>query len=150
MGINRPDMKSSAPSRRQPRSKKGKPSSAFAKRCALSCPKPKNAALSWHRKPPGARGIPIESDFEFFFREFDGPNVVIGTTPATRNQGKPRVPSSHQHLESLAATWPDSHSRRISPRATTPPRFRHDQLCRAQTVRKTGHIKVFELSPSCR
>jgi sugar phosphate isomerase/epimerase len=52
--------------------------------------------------------IPLEGDFEFFFREFDSPNVVywhdIGHAQIKENLG---FLHHAQHLESLAAGWPD-------------------------------------------
>jgi sugar phosphate isomerase/epimerase len=95
--------------------------------------------------------IPLESDFEFFFREFDSPNVVYWHDTG-HAQIKENLGFLHhtQHLESLAARLAGFHIHDVQFPA-------HDHAAPGSgTVNfaalkpfvKPDHIKVLELNPS--
>jgi len=95
--------------------------------------------------------IPVESDFEFFFREFDSPNVVywhdVGHAQIKENLG---FLHHTQHLESLAARLAGFHIHDvIFPAADhAPPGSGTVDFAALKPFVKPNHIKVFELSPS--
>ena len=89
MGLNRPDMKSRPRSPPAAKLKREKPSSAFAKRCAISCPKPKNAALSLASKTARrSRKFRLKATLNFSSTSLTARTWFIGTTPATRKSRK--------------------------------------------------------------
>ena len=95
--------------------------------------------------------IPIESDFEFFFREFDSPNVVYwhdtGHAQIKENFGFIRHP---QHLASLAPRLAGFHIHDVIFPAgdhAAPGDGKIDFAALRPFV-KSEHIKVFELGPS--
>ena len=95
--------------------------------------------------------IPVESDFEFFFREFDSPNVVywhdVGHAQIKENLG---FLHHTQHLESLAARLAGFHIHDvIFPAADhAPPGSGTVNFAALKPFVKPGHIKVLELNPS--
>jgi sugar phosphate isomerase/epimerase len=95
--------------------------------------------------------IPLEGDFEFFFREFDSPNVVywhdVGHAQIKENLG---FLHHTQHLESLAARLAGFHVHDvIFPAADhAPPGSGTVDFAALKPFVKPDHIKVFELSPS--
>jgi sugar phosphate isomerase/epimerase len=95
--------------------------------------------------------IPLESDFEFFFREFDSPNVVywhdVGHAQIKENLG---FLHHTQHLESLAARLAGFHIHDVQfPAADhAPPGSGTVNFAALKPFVKPDHIKVFELSPS--
>ena len=95
--------------------------------------------------------IPLEGDFEFFFREFDSPNVVywhdVGHAQIKENIG---FLHHTQHLESLAARLAGFHVHDvIFPAADhAPPGSGTVNFAALKPFVKPDHIKVFELSPS--
>jgi sugar phosphate isomerase/epimerase len=95
--------------------------------------------------------IPLESDFEFFFREFDSPNVVywhdVGHAQIKENLG---FLHHSQHLESLTARLAGFHVHDvIFPAADhAPPGSGTVNFAALKPFVKPDHIKVFELSPS--
>ena len=95
--------------------------------------------------------IPIESDFEFFFRKFDSPNVVYWHDTG-HAQIKENLGFLHhtQHLESLATRLAGFHIHDvIFPAADhAAPGSGMIDFGALKPFVKPGHIKVFELSPS--
>jgi sugar phosphate isomerase/epimerase len=95
--------------------------------------------------------IPIDSDFESFFREFSSPNIVYwhdtGHAQIKENLG---FIQHAQHLESLAARLAGFHIHDVQFPArdhAAPGTGMIDFAALKPTV-KPEHIKVFELSPS--
>jgi sugar phosphate isomerase/epimerase len=95
--------------------------------------------------------IPIESDFEFFFREFDSPNVVYWHDTG-HAQIKENLGFLHhtQHLESLAARLAGFHIHDVifPARDHAAPGSGTINFAALKPFAKPDHIKVFELSPS--
>jgi sugar phosphate isomerase/epimerase len=95
--------------------------------------------------------IPIESDFEFFFREFDSPNVVYWHDTG-HAQIKENLGFLHhtQHLESLAARLAGFHIHDVIFPAGdhAAPGSGTINFAALKPFVRPGHIKVFELSPS--
>ena len=95
--------------------------------------------------------IPIESDFEFFFREFDGPNVVYWHDTG-HAQIKENLGFLHhtQHLESLAAHLAGFHIHDVIFPAGdhAAPGSGTINFAALKPFIRPDHIKVFELSPS--
>ncbi len=95
--------------------------------------------------------IPLEDDFEFFFREFDSPNVVywhdIGHAQIKENLG---FLHSIQHLETLASRLAGFHIHDVVFPAGdhAAPGTGTVNFAALKPFVKPGHIKVFELSPS--
>jgi sugar phosphate isomerase/epimerase len=95
--------------------------------------------------------IPLEGDFEFFFREFDSPNVVywhdIGHAQIKENLG---FLHSTQHLESLAGRLAGFHIHDVVFPAGdhAVPGTGMVDFAALKPFVKPSHIKVFELSPS--
>ena len=95
--------------------------------------------------------IPIESDFEFFFREFDSPNVVYWHDTG-HAQIKENLGFLHhtQHLESLAARLAGFHIHDVIFPAGdhAAPGSGTINFAALKPFIRPDHIKVFELSPS--
>jgi sugar phosphate isomerase/epimerase len=95
--------------------------------------------------------IPIESDFEFFFREFDSPNVVYWHDTG-HAQIKENLGFLHhtQHLESLAARLAGFHIHDVIFPAGdhAAPGSGTINFAALKPFVRPDHIKVFELSPS--
>jgi sugar phosphate isomerase/epimerase len=95
--------------------------------------------------------IPIESDFDFFFREFDSPNVVYWHDTG-HAQIKENLGFLHhtQHLESLAARLAGFHIHDVIFPAGdhAAPGSGTINFAALKPFVRPGHIKVFELSPS--
>jgi sugar phosphate isomerase/epimerase len=95
--------------------------------------------------------IPPDDDFEFFFREFDSPNVVywhdIGHAQIKENLG---FLHPAQHLESLAGRLAGFHIHDVIFPAGdhAAPGTGMVDFAALKPFVKPGHIKVFELSPS--
>jgi sugar phosphate isomerase/epimerase len=95
--------------------------------------------------------IPLEADFEFFFREFDRPNVVywhdIGHGQIKENLG---FLHPVQHLESLASRIAGFHIHDVVFPAGdhAAPGTGTVDFAALRPFVQPGHIKVFELSPS--
>jgi sugar phosphate isomerase/epimerase len=99
----------------------------------------------------GLEEIPLEGDFEFFFREFDSLNMVYwhdtGHAQIKENLGFLR---HTQHLESLTGRLAGFHIHDVKfPAADhAPPGSGTVDFAALKPLVKPGHIKVFELSPS--
>jgi len=98
----------------------------------------------------GLEEIPLDGDFEHFFREFDSPNVVywhdVGHAQIKENLGfLQHVP----HLESLSGRLAGFHIHDVVfPAADhAPPGEGKVDFAALKPLVKPGHIKVFELSP---
>ena len=95
--------------------------------------------------------IPLEDDFEFFFREFDSPNVVYWHDTG-HAQIKENLGFLHhtQHLESLAARLAGFHIHDVQfpARDHAAPGTGTIDFAALKPFVKPEHIKVFELSPS--
>jgi sugar phosphate isomerase/epimerase len=95
--------------------------------------------------------IPLEGDFEFFFREFDSPNVVywhdIGHAQIKEHLG---FLNPAQHLETLASRLAGFHIHDVVFPAGdhAAPGTGTVDFAALKPFVKPGHIKVFELSPS--
>ena len=95
--------------------------------------------------------IPLEDDFEFFFREFDSPNVVywhdIGHARIKENLG---FLNPARHLESLASRLAGFHIHDVVFPAGdhAAPGTGTVDFAALKPFVQPGHIKVFELSPS--
>ena len=95
--------------------------------------------------------IPLEGDFEFFFREFDSPNVVywhdIGHAQIKEHLG---FLHPAQHLETLASRLAGFHIHDVVFPAGdhAAPGTGTVDFAALKPFVKPGHIKVFELSPS--
>ena len=99
----------------------------------------------------GLEEIPLEGDFEFFFRQFDSPNVVYwhdtGHAQIKENLGF-LDPASH--LEALAGRLAGFHIHDVVFPAGdhAAPGTGTINFAALKPFVKPGHIKVFELSPS--
>jgi sugar phosphate isomerase/epimerase len=99
----------------------------------------------------GLEEIPLEGDFEFFFREFDSPNMVYwhdtGHAQIKENLGFIR---HVQHLESLTGRLAGFHIHDVVfPAADhAPPGSGTVDFAALKPFVKPDHIKVFELSSS--
>jgi sugar phosphate isomerase/epimerase len=99
----------------------------------------------------GLEEIPLEGDFEFFFREFDSPNMVYwhdtGHAQIKENLG---FLQHTRHLESLTGRLAGFHVHDVKfPAADhAPPGSGTVDFAALKPFIKPGHIKVFELSPS--
>jgi sugar phosphate isomerase/epimerase len=95
--------------------------------------------------------IPLDGDFEFFFREFDSPNVAywhdVGHAQIKENLG---FLHHTQHLELLTGRLAGFHVHDVVfPAADhAPPGIGMVDYGSLRPFVKPGHIKVFELSPS--
>ncbi|MFZ0829495.1 MAG: sugar phosphate isomerase/epimerase [Verrucomicrobiia bacterium] len=95
--------------------------------------------------------IPLEADFEFFFREFDSPNLVYwhdtGHAQIKENLG---FLNHTQHLASLTGRLAGFHIHDVKfPTADhAPPGSGTVDFGALKPFVKPGHTKVFELSPS--
>jgi sugar phosphate isomerase/epimerase len=95
--------------------------------------------------------LPLDGDFEFFFREFDSPNVVywhdVGHAQIKENLG---FLHHTRHLESLTARLAGFHIHDVQfPAADhAPPGSGTVDFAALKPFVKPEHIKVFELSPS--
>jgi sugar phosphate isomerase/epimerase len=95
--------------------------------------------------------IPLEGDFEFFFREFDSPNVVywhdIGHAQIKEHLG---FLHPAQHLKMLASRLAGFHIHDVVFPAGdhAAPGTGTVDFAALKPFVKPGHIKVFELSPS--
>ncbi len=95
--------------------------------------------------------IPLEDDFEFFFREFDSPSMVywhdVGHGQIKENLG---FLNSARHLESLSARLAGFHIHDVVFPAGdhAAPGTGMVDFAALKPFVKPGHIKVFELSPS--
>ena len=99
----------------------------------------------------GLEEIPLEGDFEFFFREFDSPNMVYWHDTG-HAQIKENLGFLHhaRHLESLTGRLAGFHIHDVKfPAADhAPPGSGTVDFAALKPFVKPGHIKVFELSPS--
>ena len=99
----------------------------------------------------GLEEIPLEGDFEFFFREFDSPNMVYWHDTG-HAQIKENLGFLHhaRHLESLTGRLAGFHVHDVKfPAADhAPPGSGTVDFAALKPFVKPGHIKVFELSPS--
>ena len=99
----------------------------------------------------GLEEIPLDGDFEFFFREYDSPNMVYWHD-AGHAQIKENLGFLHhvQHLESLTGRLAGFHVHDVVfPAADhAPPGSGTVNFGALKPFVKPGHIKVFELSPS--
>ena len=99
----------------------------------------------------GLEEIPLDEDFEQFFRGFDSPNVVywhdVGHAQIKENLGFIR---HVQHLESLAGRLAGFHVHDVVFPATdhAPPGAGMVDFAALKPWVKPEHVKVFELSPS--
>jgi len=99
----------------------------------------------------GLEEIPLEDDFEFFFREFDSPNVVywhdVGHAQIKENLGFIR---HAQHLEALTGRLAGFHVHDVVFPAGdhAPPGVGTVDFASLKPFVKPEHIKVFELSSS--
>jgi sugar phosphate isomerase/epimerase len=95
--------------------------------------------------------IPLEGDFEFFFREFDSPNVVYWHDTG-HAQIKENLGFIHHalHLESLAQRLAGFHVHDVQfpARDHCAPGTGTIDFAALRPFVKPEHIKVFELSPS--
>jgi sugar phosphate isomerase/epimerase len=95
--------------------------------------------------------IPLESDFEFFLREFDSPNIVYWHDTG-HAQIKENLGFIHHalHLESLAARLAGFHVHDVQfpARDHCAPGTGTINFAALKPFVKPEHIKVFELSPS--
>jgi sugar phosphate isomerase/epimerase len=95
--------------------------------------------------------IPVDGDFEFFFREFDSPNMVYwhdtGHAQIKENLGFLR---HVEHLESLTGRLAGFHVHDvIFPTGDhAPPGSGTVDFAALKPLVKPAHVKVFELSPS--
>jgi sugar phosphate isomerase/epimerase len=99
----------------------------------------------------GLEEIPLEGDFEFFFREFDSPNMVYWHDTG-HAQIKENLGFLHhaRHLESLTGRLAGFHIHDVKfPAADhAPPGSGTVDFAALKPFIKPDHIKVFELSPS--
>ncbi len=99
----------------------------------------------------GLEEIPLEDDFEFFFREFDSPNMAYWHDTG-HAQIKENLGFLHhaRHLESLTGRLAGFHVHDVKfPAADhAPPGSGTVDFAALKPFVKPGHIKVFELSPS--
>jgi sugar phosphate isomerase/epimerase len=99
----------------------------------------------------GLEEIPLEGDFEFFFREYDSPNMVYWHDTG-HAQIKENLGFLHhaQHLESLTGRLAGFHVHDVVfPAADhAPPGSGTVDFAALKPFVKPDHIKVFELSPS--
>jgi sugar phosphate isomerase/epimerase len=99
----------------------------------------------------GLEEFPLDNDFEYFFREFDSPNVVywhdIGHAQIKENLGFIR---HAQHLEALTGRLAGFHVHDVVFPAGdhAPPGKGTVNFAALKPLVKPDHIKVFELSPS--
>jgi sugar phosphate isomerase/epimerase len=99
----------------------------------------------------GLEEIPLEGDFEYFFREFDSPNMVywhdVGHAQIKENLGFIR---HVQHLEALTGRLAGFHVHDVMFPAGdhAPPGAGTVDFAALKPFVKPEHIKVFELSPS--
>jgi sugar phosphate isomerase/epimerase len=99
----------------------------------------------------GLEEIPLDDDFEYFFREFDSPNMVywhdVGHAQIKENLGFIR---QVQHLEALTGRLAGFHVHDVVfPAADhAPPGAGTVNFAALKPFVKPEHIKVFELSPS--
>jgi hypothetical protein len=119
---------------------------------AHSCPTPKRAALKLGCENRQAlEEIPLESDFKFFFREFESPNIVYWHDTG-HAQIKENLGFIHHatHLGSLAARLAGFHVHDVQfpARDHYAPGTGMIDFAALKPFVKPGHIKVFELSPS--
>jgi len=95
--------------------------------------------------------IPLESDFKFFFREFESPNIVYWHDTG-HAQIKENLGFIHHalHLESLAARLAGFHVHDVQfpARDHCAPGTGMIDFATLKPFVKPEHIKVFELSPS--
>jgi sugar phosphate isomerase/epimerase len=95
--------------------------------------------------------IPLETDFEFFFREFTSPNIVYWHDTG-HAQIKENLGFIHHalHLESLAGRLAGFHVHDVQfpARDHTAPGTGTIDFAALKPMVKPEHIKVFELSPS--
>jgi sugar phosphate isomerase/epimerase len=95
--------------------------------------------------------IPLETDFEFFFREFDSPNIVYWHDTG-HAQIKENLGFIHHalHLESLAPRLAGFHVHDVQfpARDHCAPGTGTIDFAALKPFVKPEHIKVFELSPS--
>lgn len=95
--------------------------------------------------------IPVDDDFEWFFREFDSPNVVywhdVGHAQIKENLG---FLHHVQHLAMLAPRLAGFHVHDVVFPAGdhAPPGLGTVNFAALKPLVKPNHIKVFELSPS--
>ncbi len=99
----------------------------------------------------GLEEIPLEGDFEFFFREFDSPNMVYWHDTG-HAQIKENLGFLHhaQHLESLTGRLAGFHIHDVKFPAGdhAPPGSGTVDFAALKPLVRPDHIKVFELSPS--
>ena len=99
----------------------------------------------------GLEEIPLEGDFEYFFREFDSPNMVYWHDTG-HAQIKENLGFLHhaQHLESLTGRLAGFHVHDVVFPASdhAPPGSGTVDFAALKPFVKPEHIKVFELSPS--
>ena len=99
----------------------------------------------------GLEEIPLEDDFEFFFREFDSPNMRYWHDTG-HAQIKENLGFLHhaQHLEALTGRLAGFHVHDVVfPAADhAPPGIGTVDFAALKPFVKPDHIKVFELSPS--
>jgi sugar phosphate isomerase/epimerase len=99
----------------------------------------------------GLEEIPLEGDFEFFFREFDRPNMVYWHDTG-HAQIKENLGFLHhtRHLESLTGRLAGFHVHDVKfPAADhAPPGCGTVDFAALKPLVQPGHIKVFELSPT--
>jgi sugar phosphate isomerase/epimerase len=99
----------------------------------------------------GLDEIPLEDDFEFFFRNFDSPNIVywhdVGHAQIKENLG---FIHHAQHLEALTGRLAGFHIHDVVFPAGdhAPPGTGTVDFAALKPFAKPGHIKVFELSPT--
>ena len=99
----------------------------------------------------GLEEIPLEADFDYFFREFDSPNMVYwhdtGHAQIKENLG---FLDHVRHLESLTGRLAGFHVHDVKFPAGdhAPPGSGTVDFAALKPFVKPGHIKVFELSPS--
>jgi sugar phosphate isomerase/epimerase len=95
--------------------------------------------------------IPLESDFKFFFREFESPNICYWHDTG-HAQIKENLGFIHHalHLESLAARLAGFHVHDVQfpARDHCAPGTGTIDFAALKPFVKPGHVKVFELSPS--
>ena len=99
----------------------------------------------------GLEEIPLDGDFEFFFREYDSPNMVYWHDTG-HAQIKENLGFLHHalHLESLTGRLAGFHIHDVVfPAADhAPPGAGTVDFASLKPFVNPGHIKVFELSPS--
>ena len=99
----------------------------------------------------GLEEIPLEGDFDFFFRQFDSPNMVYwhDTGHAQIKENLGFLQHAH-HLESLTGRLTGLHVHDVVFPASdhAPPGVGTVDFAALKPFVKPSHIKVFELSPS--